>query len=60
MFRNTHISVLEQWKEISGHILLERYGMTEMGMAVSNPYHGERKPGHIGQALFGVNIRLAD
>lgn len=54
------ISVLEQWKDISGHILLERYGMTEMGMAISNPYHGERKPGHIGQALFGVNIRLVD
>ncbi len=54
------ISVLEQWKDISGHILLERYGMTEMGMAISNPYHGERKPGHIGQALFGVNVRLAD
>jgi len=54
------ISVLEQWKHISGHTLLERYGMTEMGMAISNPYHGERKPGHIGQALFGVQIRLAD
>ncbi len=54
------ISVLEQWKHISGHTLLERYGMTEMGMAISNPYHGERKPGHIGQALFGVQIRLTD
>ena len=54
------VSVLEQWKEISGHTLLERYGMTEMGMAISNPYHGERKPGHIGQALHGVSIRLAD
>jgi len=54
------ISVLEQWRQISGHTLLERYGMTEMGMAISNPYHGERKPGHIGQALYGVKIRLAD
>ncbi len=54
------ISVLEQWKEISGHILLERYGMTEMGMAISNPYDGVRKPGHIGQPLSGVEIRLAD
>ena len=54
------ISVLEQWKHISGHTLLERYGMTEMGMAISNPYHGERKPGHIGQALYGVQIRLTD
>ncbi|MGB5481848.1 MAG: AMP-binding protein, partial [Eudoraea sp.] len=54
------VSVLEQWKDISGHTLLERYGMTEMGMAISNPYYGERKPGHIGQALHGVSIRLAD
>ncbi|TVZ15437.1 acyl-CoA synthetase [Maribacter sp. MAR_2009_72] len=54
------VSVLEEWKEISGHILLERYGMTEMGMAISNPYNGIRRPGHIGQPLHGVSIRLAD
>lgn len=54
------ISVLEQWRNISGHTLLERYGMTEMGMAISNPYNGERKPGHIGQPLDKVIIRLAD
>jgi malonyl-CoA/methylmalonyl-CoA synthetase len=54
------VSVLEKWQKISGHTLLERYGMTEMGMAISNPYHGERKPGYIGQALPGVSIRLAE
>ncbi len=54
------VSVLEQWKEISDHTLLERYGMTEIGMAISNPYNGQRKPGHIGLALPGVEIRLAD
>tara|TARA_R110001592_G_scaffold48061_1_gene151711 strand:+ start:6270 stop:7748 length:1479 start_codon:yes stop_codon:yes gene_type:complete len=54
------VSVLEEWKEISGHTLLERYGMTEMGMAISNPYNGKRRPGHIGQPLHGVSIRLAD
>lgn len=54
------VSTLEKWKQISGHTLLERYGMTEMGMAVSNPYEGERKPGHIGQALPGVIIRLVN
>ncbi len=53
-------STLNSWKEISGHTLLERYGMTEMGMAISNPFNGERRPGHIGQALPGVRIRLAD
>lgn len=53
------VSVLEQWREISGHTLLERYGMTEMGMAISNPYRGERRPGSIGQPLPGVQVRLA-
>ena len=54
------ISVMENWKYISGHNLLERYGMTEIGMAISNPYRGERKPGHIGQPLTGVQVRLVD
>jgi malonyl-CoA/methylmalonyl-CoA synthetase len=54
------ISTLEQWKEISGHTLLERYGMTEIGMAISNPLHGERRPGHIGTPLPGVSVRLTD
>ena len=54
------ISVLEEWRAISGQTLLERYGMTEMGMAISNPYRGERKPGYIGQPLANVTIRIAD
>lgn len=54
------ISVLDQWQQISGHVLLERYGMTEIGMGISNPYRGERRPGHIGQALPGVQIRLVN
>lgn len=54
------ISTLEQWRRISGQTLLERYGMTEMGMAISNPYQGERRPGYIGQALDGVTVRIAD
>ncbi len=53
------VTVMDRWKEISGHILLERYGMTEIGMAISNPYHGLRMPGHVGLALPGVNVRLA-
>ncbi len=32
--------VLERWAEITGHVLLERYGMTEIGMALSNPLRG--------------------
>ena len=37
------VSVLERWEEITGHRLLERYGMTEIGMALSNPLDGERR-----------------
>lgn len=36
--------VMETWEEISGHTLLERYGMTEIGMGISNPLKGTRKP----------------
>ncbi|MPR32622.1 acyl-CoA synthetase [Salmonirosea aquatica] len=54
------VSVMKKWKDISGHTLLERYGMTEIGMGISNPYQGERRAGHIGQPLPGVKIRLVD
>jgi malonyl-CoA/methylmalonyl-CoA synthetase len=54
------VSVMEKWENISGHRLLERYGMTEIGMGVSNPYIGERRAGHIGQPLKGVKVRLVD
>jgi len=52
------VSTLERWKEISAHILLERYGMTEIGMALSNPLHGKRVPGSVGIPLPGVQVRL--
>lgn len=54
------IPVLEKWRSISGHTLLERYGMTEIGMALSNPYTQERRAGHVGQALPAVQIRLVN
>jgi malonyl-CoA/methylmalonyl-CoA synthetase len=52
------VSILQRWKEISGHTLLERYGMTEIGMALSNPLRGERVPGSVGTPLPGVNVQL--
>lgn len=54
------VNVLERWKDITGHVLLERYGMTEIGMALSNPLRGERVPGHVGTPLPGVEVRLVD
>ena len=50
--------VFEEWKSLTGQSLLERYGMTEIGMAISNPYRGERRPGAVGIPLPGVEIRL--
>jgi malonyl-CoA/methylmalonyl-CoA synthetase len=52
------VTVLERWKAMTGHVLLERYGMTEIGMALSNPLDGERRPGTVGQRLPGVDVRL--
>ena len=54
------VSTLERWKEISGHTLLERYGMTEIGMALSNPLRGQRVPGSVGTPLPGVELRLVE
>ena len=51
-------SVHEQWTALTGQKLLERYGMTEIGMALSNPFHGERRPGAVGVPLPGVEVRL--
>jgi malonyl-CoA/methylmalonyl-CoA synthetase len=51
-------SVHEQWTALTGQMLLERYGMTEIGMGLSNPYLGERRPGAVGLPLPGVKVRL--
>jgi malonyl-CoA/methylmalonyl-CoA synthetase len=47
-------------EELSGQRVLERYGMTETLMNVSNPHDGERRPGTVGLPLPGVELRLAE
>jgi malonyl-CoA/methylmalonyl-CoA synthetase len=54
------VQVLEKWQTLSDHFLLERYGMTEIGMALSNPLHGERLSGYVGKPLPEVEVRLVD
>jgi len=54
------ISTLERWRQITGHTLLERYGMTEIGMALSNSYCGMRVPGSVGVHLPWVEVRLVN
>jgi len=52
--------VFEQFRELFGHTILERYGMTETFMNLSNPYAGERRPGTVGFPLPGVSVRIED
>ncbi len=53
------VSVLDRWREITGHVLLERYGMTEIGMGLSNTLT-RRVRGHVGEPLPAVEARLVD
>jgi malonyl-CoA/methylmalonyl-CoA synthetase len=49
-----------QWRDRTGHAILERYGMTETNMNTSNPYDGDRVPGTVGFPLPGVELRVTD
>jgi len=53
-------AVLEEFRKLFGHTILERYGMSETLMNMSNPYLGERRPGTVGLPLPGVSVRLLD
>jgi malonyl-CoA/methylmalonyl-CoA synthetase len=52
------VNVFHKWFELTGQTLLERYGMTEIGMGLSNPYEGERRAGAVGIPLPGVEVGL--
>ena len=51
--------IFEEFRERTGHVILERYGMTECGMSTSNPLRGERRAGTVGLPLPGVDLRVA-
>jgi malonyl-CoA/methylmalonyl-CoA synthetase len=48
------------WSALTGHAILERYGMTETNMNTSNPYDGDRIPGTVGFPLPGVALRIVE
>jgi malonyl-CoA/methylmalonyl-CoA synthetase len=50
--------LFQQFRDRFGHAILERYGMSEALMIISNPYDGERKPGMVGHPLPGVSVRI--
>jgi malonyl-CoA/methylmalonyl-CoA synthetase len=56
LLADTHHEFLRR----TGHVILERYGMTETLMNTSNPYDGTRKPGSVGLPLRGMSLRVAD
>lgn len=53
---DTHI----EWERRTGHVILERYGMTETNMNTSNPYVGARRAGTVGPPLPGIEVRVMD
>jgi malonyl-CoA/methylmalonyl-CoA synthetase len=53
-------SVFEAFRDRFGHAILERYGMSETLMNLSNPYAGERRAGTVGFPLPGVRTRTVD
>jgi len=53
-------ATLGKFRDLFGHEILERYGMSETLMNTSNPYDGERRPGSVGPALPGVSVRICD
>ncbi|MCE8547029.1 malonyl-CoA synthase [Ruegeria pomeroyi] len=56
LLAETHI----QFEKLTGHRILERYGMTETNMNTSNPYDGERRAGTVGFPLPGVELKITD
>jgi malonyl-CoA/methylmalonyl-CoA synthetase len=53
-------ALFERAEQALGQPVLERYGITEGGIVVSNPYDGPRQPGRVGYPLPGVEVRLGD
>ena len=52
--------VFQRYQQTFGYTLLERYGMTETGMNLSNPYQGERRMGSVGLPLPSVEARIVN
>ena len=50
----------QAFENLTGQRILERYGMSETGMLLSNPLHGRRIPGSVGTPLPGVEARIVD
>jgi malonyl-CoA/methylmalonyl-CoA synthetase len=56
LLSETHV----HFEKLTGHKILERYGMTETNMNTSNPYNGERRAGTVGLPLPGVEVKISE
>jgi malonyl-CoA/methylmalonyl-CoA synthetase len=54
------VSLAEKWQTLTGKYPLERFGMTEVGVALSNPLMGKRKPGRVGLPLPSVQYKVVN
>ena len=54
------ISIHQSFERTFGLQIVERYGMTEVGIVLSNPYNGERRPGTVGFALGDTQFRIVN
>ncbi|MCC6648460.1 MAG: acyl-CoA synthetase [Polyangiaceae bacterium] len=54
------VGLAERWRELTGAVPLERFGMTEIGVGAANPLRGERRPGTVGVPLPTVSLRVVD
>jgi malonyl-CoA/methylmalonyl-CoA synthetase len=52
------VRVGQRWRELTGSYPLERFGMTEIGVGLSNPLRGERLPGSCGLPFPGMQVRI--
>ena len=52
------MTVFEQLRQLTGQVPVERYGMTETLITLSTRHDGERRPGHVGVPIAGVETRL--
>jgi malonyl-CoA/methylmalonyl-CoA synthetase len=59
-----NVKTNNEWNELTGYSLLERYGMTEIGLGLSNPYRetkeSKRVPGAVGRPFGETTVRIVE
>jgi malonyl-CoA/methylmalonyl-CoA synthetase len=53
-------ALFERCERLLGQPPVERYGITEGGIVISNPYDGPRRPGRVGIPFPGVEVRIGE